>query len=152
GNRVELLTTLERRLELLGELGVAETLVVEFTTAVAELDPTVFAEAYLVAAGAELVVAGEAFPFGRRRTGDRALLASLGLATRVVPHVEGVSSTEIRRLLADGDVRGAARLLGRPHEVDGTVVSGDARGGTLGFPTANLRVRENLLVPRFGIY
>jgi riboflavin kinase/FMN adenylyltransferase len=152
GNRVELLATLERRLELLDELGVSEVLVVEFTPAVAELAPEEFARSYLQAVGAELVVAGDRFRFGRHRSGDLALLERLGLAVRVVPVVEGVSSTEIRRLLSAGDVRAAAALLGRPAEVEGIVVSGDARGGTLGFPTANLRTDPALLVPRFGIY
>ena len=64
----------------------------------------------------------------------------------------GVSSTLIRQLVAAGDVRAAAPLLGRPVEVEGIVVSGDARGGTLGFPTANLRIDHGLLVPAFGIY
>jgi riboflavin kinase/FMN adenylyltransferase len=63
-----------------------------------------------------------------------------------------MSSSVIRRLAHAGDVVGAARLLGRPLELDGTVVSGDQRGGTLGFPTANLRVEPDLLVPAFGIY
>jgi len=70
----------------------------------------------------------------------------------VVPNVEGVSSTRIRQLVAAGDVPQASSLLGRPVEVEGTVVSGDARGGTLGFPTANLRSEPALLVPAFGIY
>jgi riboflavin kinase / FMN adenylyltransferase len=152
GNRVELLATLERRLELLAELGVGETLAVEFTPALAELAPEEFAESYLRAIGAELVVAGEAFRFGRHRDGDLALLGELGFGTHVVPHVRGVSSTDIRRLLAAGDLGGAAQMLGRPPEVEGVVVGGDARGGTLGFPTANLRVEQSLLVPRFGIY
>ena len=69
-----------------------------------------------------------------------------------MPLAEGISSTTIRRLVHAGDITAAARLLGRPVEVDGTVVSGDARGGTLGYPTANLRVAPNLLVPCFGIY
>jgi riboflavin kinase/FMN adenylyltransferase len=69
-----------------------------------------------------------------------------------VPLLEGVSSSEIRRLLHEGALEGAARLLGRPYEVDGIVVEGDARGGTLGFPTANLAVEADLLVPRRGIY
>jgi riboflavin kinase/FMN adenylyltransferase len=152
GNRVELLATLDRRLELLAGLGVAETLVVEFTPALARLAPEEFARDYLAAIGAETVVAGDAFRFGRQRSGDLALLESLGFATCVVPIVGGVSSTEIRSLLVDGDVRRAAALLGRPPEIEGTVVAGDARGGTLGFPTANLRVEPDLLVPRFGIY
>jgi riboflavin kinase / FMN adenylyltransferase len=102
--------------------------------------------------GAESVVAGEDFRFGRARKGDLALLESLGFATRPVPLLEKVSSTRIRELVRDGDVRGAAALLGRPVEVEGIVVTGDARGGTLGFPTANLDVRPELLVPQNGIY
>jgi riboflavin kinase/FMN adenylyltransferase len=152
GNRVELLAPLERRLELLAELGVDETLVVQFTPALAELAPEEFARVYLEAIGVEVVVAGEAFRFGRGRSGDLALLRHLGFETEVVPAVEGVSSTEIRRLVAAGEVGSAAGLLGRPAEVEGIVVAGDARGGTLGFPTANLLVDQSLLVPRFGIY
>ena len=64
----------------------------------------------------------------------------------------GISSTAIRELIGAGEVEGAAELLGRPPEVEGTVVSGDARGGTLGYPTANLRVDPDLLVPAYGIY
>jgi riboflavin kinase / FMN adenylyltransferase len=152
GYEVELLATLERRLELLAALGVEETLVVEFTSAMAELGAETFVRLYLEAIGAELVVAGGAFRFGHARAGDLALLEDLGLRTRVVPHVEGVSSTRIRQLVSEGDIRAAAPLLGRPVEVEGLVVSGDARGGTLGFPTANLRIDRSLLVPAFGIY
>jgi riboflavin kinase/FMN adenylyltransferase len=152
GNRVELLATLERRLELLAALGVAETLVVEFTPELAGLEPEAFARDYLLAIGAEVLVAGTGFRFGRKRSGDLALLARLGLDVRAVPIVDGVSSTQVRELVHAGDVQEAARLLGRPVEVEGTVVSGDARGGTLGFPTANLRVDPDLLVPSYGIY
>jgi riboflavin kinase/FMN adenylyltransferase len=152
GYQVSLLSTLERRLELLARLGVEETLVVEFSPQVAALAPEEFARAYLEAIGAELVAAGESFRFGRSRSGDLGLLERLGFRTRVVAHVEGVSSTEIRRLSTAGDVRAAAPLLGRPVEVDGIVVSGDQRGGTLGFPTANLRADPAVLVPAFGIY
>jgi riboflavin kinase / FMN adenylyltransferase len=152
GYHVSLLATLDRRLELLAGLGVEEALVVPFSPDVAGLTPEEFARAYLEAIGTELVAAGEAFRFGRGRSGDLALLGRLGFRTCVVEHVEGVSSTEIRRLVGAGDVRAAAPLLGRPVEVEGTVVSGDQRGGTLGFPTANLRADPELLVPAFGIY
>ncbi|HZQ02486.1 MAG TPA: riboflavin biosynthesis protein RibF [Gaiellaceae bacterium] len=152
GNRVQLLSSLERRLELLAALDVEETLVVEFTPEVAQLGPDEFARLYLEPIGVRLVVAGESFRFGRGRSGDLDLLRRLGFETAVAPHVDGASSTEIRRQLDAGDVVGAAALLGRPPEVEGTVVAGDARGGTLGFPTANLRVDQALLVPRFGIY
>jgi riboflavin kinase / FMN adenylyltransferase len=152
GNRVELLATLERRLELLEACGVEDVLVIEFTPDVAALAPEEFARDYLLGIGAEVVVAGEGFRFGRQRAGDLELLRSLGIDARDVPLVEGIASTEIRRLAHGGDVAGAARLLGRPIEVDGTVVRGDHRGGTLGFPTANIRVEPDLLVPSFGIY
>jgi riboflavin kinase/FMN adenylyltransferase len=152
GNRVELLTTLERRLELLEALGVEATLVVEFTLDLASLEPHEFADQILRPIGAETVVAGSDFRFGRGRKGDLDLLERLGFATRPVSIVEGVSSTEIRADARAGDVEGAAALLGRPVEVEGTVVTGDARGGTLGFPTANLDVRPELLVPANGIY
>ena len=69
-----------------------------------------------------------------------------------MPLLEGVSSTEIRRSLHEGDVGAAAKLLGRPPELDGIVVGGDQRGGTLGYPTANLAVEPGLLVPAYGIY
>jgi len=152
GNRVDLLIPLERRLELLGELGVEATLVVEFTLDVAGLEPEQFADQFLRPLGATTVVAGEDFRFGRARKGDLALLERLGFATRPVPLLEDVSSTRIRELVRAGDVRAAAALLGRPVEVEGVVVTGDARGGTLGFPTANLDVRAELLVPQNGIY
>ena len=152
GNRVELLATLDRRLELIAACGIDDTLVVPFTPELAALEPGQFAQDYLGAVGTEVVFAGADFRFGRRRSGDLALLRALGFETRAVPIVEGVSSSTIRRLVAAGEVAGAAALLGRPVEVDGLVVSGDQRGGTLGFPTANLQVEPDLLVAGYGIY
>jgi riboflavin kinase/FMN adenylyltransferase len=152
GNEVGLLTTLERRLEMLADSGIDETLVVEFTQELAQMAPETFVDEVLRPIGTELVVAGTDFRFGRGRAGDLDTLERLGLTVERVDLVPGVSSTAIRGLLRDGDVGGAARLLGRPAEVEGTVVSGDARGGTLGYPTANLRVEADLLVPAYGIY
>jgi riboflavin kinase/FMN adenylyltransferase len=152
GHHVELLATLERRLELLEEAGVGEVLVVEFTTELAGRDPTEFADSVLRRIGAETIVAGENFRFGRAAAGDPELLRRLGFDVHTEPLLAGVSSTEIRNVLREGDVVSAAALLGHPPEVEGTVVVGDQRGGTLGYPTANLAVPPDLLVPAYGIY
>jgi riboflavin kinase/FMN adenylyltransferase len=152
GNQVELLSTLERRLELLADCGIEDVLVVDFTEEVAALAPEEFVDRYLAAIGTHAAAVGTGFRFGRGREGDVELLRSLGLDVRQVPLVENVSSTRIRQLAHACELEAAAALLGRPLEVDGTVVSGDRRGTTLGFPTANLRVDPQLLVPEFGIY
>jgi riboflavin kinase/FMN adenylyltransferase len=152
GNRVELLTTLERRLELLDEAGAEAVLVASFTQELQQLTPEEFAARFLSATGVEAVAAGEDFRFGVRRSGDLGLLERLGFEVLVVAEVPGVSSSEIRAALAEGEVLRAAELLGRPFELDGVVVAGDQRGGTLGFPTANLRLEPDLAVPAYGIY
>jgi len=150
GNLVELVSTVERRVELLRALGSAEVTVIPFTLATAAQEPEAFAREHLTRA--DVVVAGEDFRFGRRRRGDLALLKELGYGVTPVPLLGGVSSSEIRRLVHEGDLAGAARELGRPFELDGAVVPGDQRGGTLGYPTANLALDPALLVPPYGIY
>lgn len=152
GYEVQLLATLERRLELLAEAGPEDTLVVEFTPELSRLEPEEFAERVLRPFGARVVLAGEGFRFGAGRRGDLQLLRRLGFDARAVPLREGFSSSRIREALRTGDVREAARLLGRPPELEGPVVAGDQRGGTLGFPTANLALAPGLLVPAYGIY
>jgi riboflavin kinase / FMN adenylyltransferase len=119
---------------------------------VAALEPADFADSILRRIGVTTIVVGENFRFGRAAAGDAALLRELGFEVRSVPLLAGVSSTEIRGRLRKGDVVAAAELLGRPAEVEGTVVLGDQRGGTLGYPTANLDVRPEVLVPAYGIY
>ena len=152
GNRVDLLSTLERRIELLEEVGIDEVLIVEFTPELAAREPAEFADSVLRQIGAKVIVVGESFRFGRGAAGDPTLLRELGFDVRTVATLEGVSSTNVRSLLREGDVASAARLLGRPPELEGTVVLGDQRGGTLGYPTANLSVPADLLVPAYGIY
>jgi riboflavin kinase/FMN adenylyltransferase len=152
GYDVQLLSTLERRIDLIGELAPDELLVVEFTEELSRLEPEAFVSEVLAPIGTEVVVAAESFRFGRGRKGDVELLRKLGIEVRDVPEVAGVSSSRIRELLAAGEMEQGAALLGRPHELEGIVVSGDQRGGTLGFPTANLSVDPHLLVPAYGIY
>jgi riboflavin kinase/FMN adenylyltransferase len=152
GGHVELLATLQRRLELFEAAGVEDVLVLRFDEQLASLPATEFAERMLRGIGAETVAVGETFRFGHGREGDLALLERLGFEVRRVPLVENVSSSRIRQLVHAGETEHAAALLGRPPEVEGIVVRGDGRGRELGFPTANLDVPEGLLVPPDGVY
>jgi riboflavin kinase / FMN adenylyltransferase len=152
GGHVELLATLERRLELLEAADVEDVLVLRFDERLAGLSAGDFAERILRGFGAEVVAAGETFRFGRGREGDLRLLERLGFEVRPVPLVENVSSSRIRQLVHAGETERAAALLGRPPEVEGIVGRGDGRGRELGFPTANLDVRDGLLVPPDGVY
>ena len=152
GNGIELLSTLPRRLELLEAAGIEEVLVLDFTAELASLEPRDFADTVLRRIGARVIAVGENFRFGREAAGDAKVLEQSGFEVRAVPLVGGVSSTEVRRRARAGDVEGASRLLGRPPEIEGQVVPGERRGDTLGFPTANLNVPPELLVPADGIY
>jgi riboflavin kinase/FMN adenylyltransferase len=152
GNQVELLSGLERRLELFEQEGVSEVLVVEFTAELARQEPDEFADTILKPIGTSTIAVGENFRFGRGAAGTPEVLAELGFEVRAVPLVHDISSTRIRACLRAGEVEEAARMLGRPPEVEGTVVPGFQRGGTLGYPTANLSTPPNLLVPANGIY
>ena len=152
GAAVELLVPLERRIELLQEAGAEDVLVLRFDEELAALTPEEFAGEVLRVAGIEVVAAGDGFRFGRGRSGDLDTLAELGFDARRVPLVDNVSSSHIRSLLHAGEVAVAARLLGRPAEVEGIVVHGDHRGRLLGFPTANLQTPPGVLVPKLGIY
>jgi riboflavin kinase/FMN adenylyltransferase len=152
GNRVELITTLERRLELIQAAGIADTLVAAFTPEFMRLSPEEFVATYLTSIGAEAVAVGGDFRFGSKRSGSVETLAELGLTVLEVPEVERVSSSAIRDAVRAGDLAGAAGMLGRPFELDGTVVAGDQRGGTLGYPTANIAMDPQLVCPRYGIY
>jgi riboflavin kinase/FMN adenylyltransferase len=157
-----LLTDLEQKLELLETCGVDRTLVVPFDERRAAESAEEFVSEVLVGhLGARLVVVGEDFHFGHARSGNVELLTRLGSVdgfevVGVGLHDEigaAVSSTRIRALVAAGDVAGAAAMLGRHHQVRGTVVTGDRRGGAeLGFPTANVDVPQEILLPGDGIY
>ncbi|MBW8741130.1 MAG: bifunctional riboflavin kinase/FAD synthetase, partial [Acidobacteria bacterium] len=117
-----------------------------------KLEARAFAESLLRRIGTTAIAVGESFRFGRGAAGDAALLSELGFDVRIVPTVEAISSSRIRQQMRAGEPEAAARLLGRPSEIEGVVVLGDQRGGTLGYPTANLDVPADLLVPAYGIY
>lgn len=154
------LTTLEQRQELYLAAGATAMLVFHFDGALAGTSAADFVQDLLARhLGVAGVVTGDDFTFGKGRSGDRAALASLGvaagIAARAVPPVmDGgapVSSSRIRDALRSGDPGEAARLLTRPFAIRGVVEHGDKRGRTIGYPTANLAI-ETYLRPRYGIY
>jgi riboflavin kinase/FMN adenylyltransferase len=173
-----LLTSIPHRLELFEAIGIGGVLVIQFTPELAQESAERFASRVLAATlGAQHVVVGRNFRFGHRAAGDVDLLAELGrelgfdvtivdlaplpgaaAGTAAVVDAPGagdpvaVSSTQIRALVAAGDVAGAAAALDRPHRLSGTVVRGDQRGRDLGYPTANLEVDPRMAVPGDGVY
>jgi riboflavin kinase/FMN adenylyltransferase len=162
-----LLTDLDQKLELLAETGIDYCLVVTFDETRRQESAEDFVREVLVdCLAARLVVVGEDFHFGRERAGNVNLLRRMGadLAFEVDPlelvdtegrpggEGERVSSTRIRLALVEGRLDEANSLLGRPHEVRGVVARGDKRGRELGFPTANVSVPGDVLLPSDGIY
>ena len=159
-----ILTDERQRLELLAATGIDAAVVLPFDTAQASEPPESFIERVLVTAlRAKVVVVGRDFHFGHNRTGHVDMLEKFGrthdfevrpidLVVRADGVDEPVSSTAIRRALAGGDVTRAAQMLGRPYEIRGTVVMGDQRGRTLGFPTANIAVPRSICLPADGVY
>jgi riboflavin kinase / FMN adenylyltransferase len=154
----KLLTTAERKAELIASLGVQELIVIPFDADFAKRSADDFINDVLVGAlGARQVSIGENFRFGHKAQGDPALLsADERFKTVVHPllEVDGeiVSSSHIRGLVLAGEVREANELLGATFQLSGEVVHGDERGRDLGFPTANLIPDEALVCPGHGVY
>lgn len=155
------LTSRERRRKLLQALGMHATVTLRFDREVAALRPEQFAKNVLAdGLHARHVVVGDDFRFGYRAGGTTETLTELGgeygFSVQTVPAVKVgdvvVSSSAIREALQRGDVAEATRLLGREYAIDGTVVRGDGRGASLGFPTANVDVSKQFLLPAFGVY
>jgi riboflavin kinase / FMN adenylyltransferase len=153
-----LLTPLQRKAELIAELGVQELVVVTFDREFASRSVESFIDDVLISTlRAEHVSVGENFRFGHKAQGDtQRLLSDDRFQTRVVPllEVDGevVSSSHIRGLVLGGAVEYADKLLGAPFTFSGEVTEGDKRGRTLGFPTANLLPRDGYVVPGHGVY
>ena len=154
------ITSFALKAERLANAGVERLVVLEFGEAMARTSPADFVSRLLVdRLGAVTVVQGANFRFGRGRAGDLETLRALGdrYGFRVIeaPSVSWdgaiVSSTRIRRTLAEGNIEGGAALLGAFYEIDGAVVAGRGRGRRLGFPTANLAPEGDVLVPH-GVY
>ncbi len=156
-----MLATVERRAELLRDHGAGAVVVARFDTAFAARTPEEFVEGVLVEQlRTRVVVVGDDFRYGCRRTGDISTLRAAGerhgFAVHIVPPVliDGVParSSVIRGMIAAGAVEQAAQLLGRPHRLEGVVESGRRLGRTIGYPTANLAWSAEILAPALGVY
>jgi riboflavin kinase/FMN adenylyltransferase len=154
------ISTNQQRMEWFGALGMEAAVVLPFTKELAQLSPEEFVDEILVRQlSVKSVVVGDNFRFGYRQSGDVKLLRELGMRfgfvvvvhTPVVIDGEIVSSTLIRKQIAEGDVTRAARLLGRPFVLTGEVVAGSGTGRKFTFPTLNLRPEQELL-PAKGVY
>lgn len=155
-----LLMTKAQKLEALADAGVHGAAIVRFTAQLSRWDPETFVRTVLVDwLHVSEVWVGANFLFGHDRAGNFSMLRALGLrygfkAEKIDPVRYKdfvVSSTRVRRLVSEGRVDEAGALLGHQYSIDGTVVQGDQRGRTIGFPTANL-CTENELVPPNGVY
>ncbi|MFH0242118.1 bifunctional riboflavin kinase/FAD synthetase [Streptomyces sp. HK10] len=165
GSHPPMLAPHHRRAELMAELGVDAVLVLPFTEEFSKLSPAEFVVKVLVdRLHARTVVEGPNFRFGHRAAGTVETLAELGRTYDYDVMVvdlfergqagggEPFSSTLIRRLVAEGDVVGAAEVLGRPHRVEGVVVRGAQRGREMGYPTANVETLPHTAIPADGVY
>jgi riboflavin kinase/FMN adenylyltransferase len=154
------LSDISERIRLLREAGADAVVVFRFDEAFAKLSADEFVDRVRGACDIRRIVVGPDFHFGRRAEGDVEKLRSRGkrdgFSVDVMAPIEidgaVVSSTRIRNLLLAGDVEAAARLLGRPYSIRGRVVHGAKRGRALGFPTINLALPKERLLPRDGIY
>ena len=165
GSHPAILTSLDRKAELVAGLGVDAMCVLPFTAEFMRLPPETFTHTVLVEhLHAAQVVVGENFTYGHRAAGTVTTLTAegrrFGFAVEGVPLAEDtsdsgdvtISSTYIRACVAAGDMVSAARALGRPHRVDGVVVRGDRRGRALGYPTANVESPQYTAIPADGVY
>jgi len=155
------LTTLEQRVELLKETGVDWVAVVQFTSELSLVSAEDFARVLVEEARVRLIVVGEDFAVGRGREGTVPRLQEIGkeLGFEVIPVTllkreedDAISSTRIRRALAEGEMGEVTRMLGRPYSIRGPVLHGEERGRTIGFPTLNIGVSADRALPPNGVY
>jgi riboflavin kinase/FMN adenylyltransferase len=160
GTPPRLITTLEERLELLGDLGTDLVAVLDLAE-IRHLSPNEFVERVLIKRlNIAALFVGEEFHFGRNRAGDVAFLLrsgsehgfDVGIVELLGAGDTVVSSSHIRELIGSGDVKRAARLLGSYYRMTNTVIDGDKRGRKIGFPTANLNPVDRKILPGDGVY
>ena len=153
-----LLTPYQEKVSRLTELGVDELIILPFNETLANMRAIDFVERYLIQYGVAHVSTGFDFRFGRMGEGEVELLRdysdqfSLNVIPKYELEQEKIGATEIKRYLADGNIKKVTQMLGRPYRMHGMVVSGQQRGRQIGFPTANLQLSENYVIPKKGVY
>jgi riboflavin kinase/FMN adenylyltransferase len=162
GSEPPLITTLGQRARVMGQVGIKALVVLEFDDAMRHMSPEEFVRAVLVdGLGCAHVVVGANFRFGHQQAGTIETLSDLGkkfgfgvtiFALQLDRGDEVVSSSLIRKHIAEGDMEQVAEELDRPYVLEGTVEHGSARGHDLGFPTANLAVHDHMILPKLGVY
>lgn len=158
-NEMKYLTNYEQKKQLMADLGVDYLYIVEFTSLFASLSPQEFVDQYIVNLHAKYAVAGFDYTYGPEDIADMKHLPQYSkgrfevvVVSKKTQDNSKISSTRIRESLDQGDMETAANLLGHTYEIDGIVVHGDARGRTLGFPTANIETENTTRLPKEGVY
>nr|WP_186324616.1 bifunctional riboflavin kinase/FAD synthetase [Paenibacillus bovis] len=156
---VQYITPLEDKIKFINTLGVDYLFVIRFTSAFSSLEPEEFVDQYLINLNVKHVIAGFDYSYGKFGKGNMELLPKhskgnfdVTTISKLEKNNEKISSTAIRQLINNGDMQGARKLLGRYYITEGTVVNGDKRGRTIGFPTANVALEGDYLTPKGGIY
>ncbi|MEC5422648.1 riboflavin biosynthesis protein RibF [Virgibacillus sp. C22-A2] len=157
--RVRYITPIKEKKKVLQDLHIDRLYIIKFNKDLASLSPQDFIDHFIVGLNIKHLVAGFDFSYGHKGKGNMETMDSLAngsfthtTISKVELDKEKISSTRIRELLKDGNVTGANRLLGRPLTIEGIVVKGDQRGRTIGYPTANLEVNPDALLPKAGVY
>jgi len=161
GSKIQLLTSFDQKISILRNFGLDALYVIDFDESLMKLSPNDFIDNILVKKlNAKLITIGFNYRFGYKASGDIEFLKNMslekGYEVNIIPPVyigeEIVSSTAIRQLIRSGDVKKAATFLGRNYSIIGTVVKGSNRGRHLGFPTANIGLKDNYIIPKAGVY
>lgn len=155
----ELITPLQDKTQLIAELGIDYLFIIRFTSEFASLLPQEFVDRYIIGLNVKHVVAGFDYTYGRMGKGTMETLPfhsrkqfHYTVIPKLVNKEEKISSTLIRSMIKNGQMEELPPLLGRFHRTTGTVIRGDQRGGSIGFPTANIRLEQKYLLPPLGVY
>ena len=158
-NHVKYITPLLEKQRILQQMDVDRLYIIEFNTELSKLSPQEFIDHFIVGLNIKHLVAGFDYSFGHKGEGNMSNIATFAkdrftftVIDKVTMGDEKVSSTRIRQLLKQGDVETVHQLLGRPLKFTSIVIPGAKRGSVLGYPTANLEINEEALLPKIGVY